>query len=97
MDRSMLQGIKHVRGRVHAILRECPDTRNCDKLLCVTYWKLVDGVRDLDGITRATCPEAIRRARQILNERGTFLATDPLVRQKRKQSLKSISVEAAST
>jgi len=91
----MLKTIKHVKGRVEAILREYPETRNCDKLLCITYWKLIDEVKDLDGIQFATCPEAIRRARQWLNERGQYLATDPEVLKKRRYNAREMRIGVA--
>jgi hypothetical protein len=85
MNKSMLQAIKHTRGKVKAILEEYPETRNCDKLLCIMYWKLVDGVKDLDDIQFATSPEVIRRTRQWFNEQGMYLATDPEVLKRRRQ------------
>lgn len=85
MDQTMLQSIKHAHGKVRAILEEYPETRNSDNLLCLTYWKFVDGVKDLDGIQFATCPEVIRRARQKINERNILLATDPEVLKRRRQ------------
>lgn len=90
MNKSMLQAIQHTRGKVRAILEEYPDTRNSDNLLCVYYWRLVDEVEDLDGVAFATPPEAIRRARQYLNEKGFLLATDPDVQKRRRQNAKEM-------
>lgn len=90
MNKSMLQTIRHTRGKVRAILEEYPDTRNSDNLLCVFYWKLVDEVEDLDGVAFATPPEAIRRARQHINEKGHLLATDPNVLKRRRQNAKEV-------
>jgi hypothetical protein len=87
---SMLQMMKHTKDKVAAILNEWPETRNCDKKLCVSYWKLVDGIQELDQVERATSPEAIRRARQMLNESGRYLATDPDVLKRRRQAYKEV-------
>lgn len=87
MGQAMLKSIKTtVRHKVKDILNQFPDTRNDDRLLCVTYWREVDKVTTLDGVKGATSPEAIRRARQWLNERGFLLATDPEVLRRRRQS-----------
>lgn len=88
MRQAMLQSIKHtVRNKVRDILSNYPETRNDDRVLCLTYWKEIDRVADLDGIQFATSPEAIRRARQWLNEHGFLLATDPDVLKRRRQSV----------
>jgi hypothetical protein len=84
MDRSMLQTIKRTRDKVRYILQEDPDTRNSDNLLCAVYWKNVDGVDDLAGLQFATPAEAIRRSRQLLNQQGILLATDPAILEKRR-------------
>lgn len=74
-----------VRDGVRFLLEAYPETCNNDNLLCVMYWKIIDGIQSLDGIEFATSSEAIRRARQLVNERGIGLATDPDVLKRRKQ------------
>lgn len=85
MSRSMLHELPEIKERVRHILEEYPDSRNDDRLLCVLYWRLVDGAEDLDDVLIATLPEGIRRSRQKLNEAGILLATDPDVLRRRRQ------------
>jgi hypothetical protein len=82
----MLQTIKKTTfKKVQDILSSFPDTRNDDRLLCLTYWKQIDKVEDLDGIQFATTPEAIRRARQLLNAKGILQATNEDVLKRRRK------------
>lgn len=90
MDKSMLQSIKRTRDKVKFILEMYPDTRNNDNLLCTVYWKHVDEVEDLGGLQFATPAEAIRRSRQLINQGGQLLATDPDVLHKRRQSAREM-------
>lgn len=90
MEQSILQSIKKTKDKVRIILQEYPDTRNNDNLLCSVYWKEADNVSDLAGLQFATPAEAIRRSRQLLNQKGILLATDPEVLLKRKQRAKEM-------
>ncbi|MEK5036203.1 hypothetical protein MKY96_32660 [Paenibacillus sp. FSL R7-0302] len=80
-----------VRQHVESILRDYPDTRSNDKLLTITYWKLIDRI-DLGineeafvaaFINSATMPESIRRARQLIQEEGLYLPDDATVANRR--------------
>lgn len=90
METSMLQTITKTRDKVKFILDMFPESRNNDNLLCSIYWQKADGVQHLEGLQFATPAEAIRRARQLLNEKGLFLATDPEVLEKRRHRAKEI-------
>jgi hypothetical protein len=80
-----LTNIKTKALKVEYILEHFPETRNNDNYLCNLYWKLVDGIKELDDVIYATSPEVLRRARQkIQNEQGKYLPTDPDVRKKRR-------------
>lgn len=85
MSTSMLKEIKKVKEKVELVLMLHPSTRNSDNLLCSIYWQVFDGVEHLDGVAFATSAESIRRSRQQLNQAGLYLATDPLVLQRRNQ------------
>jgi hypothetical protein len=90
MDKSMLQSIKKTRDKVRMIMEEIPETRNNDNLLCTMFWRHVDEVEDLAGLQFATPAEAIRRSRQLINQAGHLLATDPAVLEKRRQSAREM-------
>lgn len=81
---NILQDIKHKVDKVRFIMEHFPDARNNDNYLCVQYWKLVDGVKDIDDIIASTKPEVIRRARQKIQESGILLPTDPDVARRRR-------------
>lgn len=81
----LLKDLSHKQDKVAFILEHFPETRNSDNLLCVMYWKLVDGAKYVDDIQFATNPEVIRRARQkIQNEHKRFLPTDPEIVKRRR-------------
>jgi hypothetical protein len=91
LDKSMLQTLRKTKDKVKFVMEMFPDTRNNDNLLCTTYWKEVDDVKDIAGVQFATPAEAIRRSRQLINQKGLLLATDPLVLEKRKQKAKEMT------
>lgn len=80
---------KNIRKNVEQILQDYPQTRNSDRLLYVTYWKVIDDL-PIDNETSArnfaklfvkksTNSESIRRARQLIQQEGLFLPTDEKV------------------
>ncbi len=80
---------KNIRKNVEQILQDYPQTRNSDRLLYVTYWKVIDDL-PIDHETSArkfanlfiknsTNSESIRRARQLIQQEGLFLPTDDSV------------------
>lgn len=87
-----------IRQSVEAILRDYPDTRDCDKLLTLKFWELVeqipmDNMYDFKRgfIESETSLESIRRARQLVQEEGSYLPTKESVisrRRKRESSMK---------
>lgn len=84
-----------LKDKVKVILRNYPDTRNSDKLLVEQYWKTWD--KDsiasneygdwvlLSNLIKMTNPNTIIRARQKINEEGEFLATEEIVKFRRKR------------
>ncbi len=88
----LIENMKKTQDKVRLVMEHFPETRNNDNLLCQVYWRIVDGVEDLDGIQFATSAEAIRRNRQLLNARNILLPTDPKVIKKRKQRAKEIKM-----
>lgn len=93
-----MQSKKTVRQSVEAILRDYPETRNCDKTLILRYWEMVDEIR-MDSmiefrngfISTSTMPESITRARRLIQEEGFYLPTKDYVlvrRSKREQAMK---------
>jgi hypothetical protein len=95
LEKDMLQSIKKTLDKVRFVLQAHPDTRNNDNLLCQVYWREVDGVQDLEGVQFATSAEAIRRSRQLLNERNILIATDLEILKKRKQKAKQMKAGIA--
>lgn len=93
----------NIRKNVEKLLEMYPKTRNCDKLLCVYYWRDFDGLPVDDNktskdfanlfVTQSTGFESISRARRVIQEEGLFLATNKKVQKARKQKQKSM-VEA---
>lgn len=81
---------KNVKRNVEALLRDYPDTRNDDKLLTITYWKVYDNV-DMSSeenfyssfMHQSTSTESIRRARQMIQEDGKYMPTDEVVAKRR--------------
>jgi hypothetical protein len=91
MGQTMLENIKHnTRNGVRQILNDFPETRSDDRKLCVQFWKVIDKAAHLDDLQHATTPEAIRRARQWLNERGFYLSDDEEVLRRRRKSAISV-------
>jgi hypothetical protein len=91
-----------IRDNVEEILRDYPYTRNSDKKLIIKYWEIVDKIsmnsidEFLHGfMVKATNPESIRRARQLIQEEGKYLPTDPTVleRRRKKQYLMKESIK----
>lgn len=75
--------------RVRRILEEFPQTRDDDKLLMVVYWALYDGVKiPYSQIKRATPPETIRRARQMIQSSGELLPSkSTIIARRRKEDM----------
>ncbi|MCE7733599.1 MAG: hypothetical protein GPJ54_01895 [Candidatus Heimdallarchaeota archaeon] len=76
-----------IRERVTDLLRADPIARNDDIYLIFKYWKEYQGL-SIDPSKAATIlrnSESIRRARQVIQEEGIFLPTDPEVRKKRSK------------
>ncbi|ACK98712.1 MULTISPECIES: hypothetical protein [Bacillus] len=90
MESSYIKALKHTKDKVKFVLENYPETRNNDNLLCTTYWRIIDRIEDIHSIQFATGTEVIRRARQSLNEKGLFLATDPKILSKRKRYAKEV-------
>jgi hypothetical protein len=77
-----------IRENVEAILAKHPGTRNDDKDLMLTYWEEIDNVKlgnRFDFIFFATSPESIRRARQLIQEEGSYLPDDEVVAKRRRR------------
>jgi hypothetical protein len=71
-----------VRENVEKLLREIPATRSNDKLLMLTYWEDIDGIEignRFDFVFRATSPESIRRARQLIQSEDKYLPSEKVV------------------
>lgn len=88
--------MRSIKNKVEAILREYPNTRNSDHLLLATYWQMFD--RELianneagdwihiSKVPELTSPESIRRYRQIIQGEGKYLATDTVIKGRRKKA-----------
>jgi hypothetical protein len=75
-----------IRENVEAILAKHPSTRNNDKDLMLTYWEEIDNVElgnRFEFIFFATSPESIRRARQLIQEEGSYLPDDEVIAKRR--------------
>lgn len=76
-----------IRENVEIILAVDEDSRGNDKRLIMLYWKDIDGVDfskfESDFIEKATMPESIRRARQLIQEEGKYLPKDEIILKRR--------------
>lgn len=88
-----------IRENVEKILRLDELSRGDDKRLMVMYWEIIDEVDfskfDKDFVEKATMPESIRRARQLIQEEGLYLPDDKIVlkRRLRQGKMKKAIVE----
>lgn len=82
--RNILVEIKEKQSKVHFIMENFPETRNDDSLLCLMYWKLVEGAENLEDVLWLTKAEVVRRARQKIQEKGILLPTDEDVLRRRR-------------
>lgn len=85
---------KTIRQNVEAILRDMPMSRDDDKILIITYWNVIDGIVDKEGMVdpynifdKATTPESITRARRLVQAEGKYLPTDPTVAARRNKEV----------
>ena len=82
--RNILGEIKEKLAKVQFIMENFEETRNDDSLLCLMYWKLVEGAEQLEDILWLTKPEVVRRSRQKIQEKGVLLPTDEEVYKRRR-------------
>jgi len=77
---------------VEYILKNYPDARNCDNLMCILYWQLIEGAEEIDDLLNVSSSESLRRVRQkIQNERHKYLPTSEEVIKKRRRYNRVIS------
>lgn len=88
--RNILVEIKKKIEKVRFIMENIEETRNDDSLLCLMYWKLVEGAERLEDIVWLTKPEVIRRARQKIQEKGMLLPTNEEVYKRRHLNKKIV-------
>lgn len=76
-----------IRDNVETILHADEESRGNDKRLIMLYWKQIDNVDfskfESEFVEKATMPESIRRARQLIQEEGKYLPNDEIVLKRR--------------
>jgi len=85
-----------VSRNVVELLKQNPELRNDDRLLCFEYWRSIDKADIALPAQPITSPATIIRMRQKLQNKGKFLPTDPEVaarRQKQEAKIRSLIEE----
>lgn len=84
-----------IKENVESILLSDEESRGNDKRLIMLYWRDIDGINfsrfESEFTEKATMPESIRRARQLIQEDGRCLPSDDILlkRRKRQEEMKS--------
>lgn len=86
---------KTLKEKVEVLLRDFPQSRNCDKQLVLKYWENYDNIPmgDINSfkngfLKSSTSMESITRARRLLQEEGKYLPTDKTVLGRRRKKIK---------
>lgn len=77
---------KTIKNNVEQIFLQHEKARSNDKLLMLLYWKNIDKIdmtSESSFVERATTPESIRRARQLIQEEGLLLPSEDVVARRR--------------
>ena len=85
--------LKDTETCVRYILAHYPETRNNDKLLMLTYWRIIDRIPVPPEFHKAflhyaTTPETITRARRLIQSQGDYQARDEVKEMRRRRQRK---------
>jgi len=86
---SVKEQLRSVKERVEWLLKNHPETRNDDRYLIILYLRYFTPMRKYmkfvpySVIKDLPSFESIRRVRQLIQEEGKYLPTDPEVRRRR--------------
>jgi len=81
--------LRSIKERVEWLLKNYPETRNDDRYLIILYMRFFTPMRKYLSfvpyrvIKELPSFESIRRARQLIQEKGKYLPTDPNVMRRR--------------
>lgn len=97
----MLKDIKKIKDKVGFILKEYPQTRDCDKLLWLAYLSMFHDLKNVLGennysnfknliLSKKTpSTESIRRVRQKYQEKGEYVGNGRPGRKAESENVKS--------
>jgi hypothetical protein len=78
------ESVAKQRERIEFVLKNYPESRNNDNILCRLYWQMYEGMTSVDDLDHVTDPGSITRIRRMINHERKYLPTDPAVARRRR-------------